>query len=486
MGRLRVLACAALTGLMAVGTAHAEDADLAPKLRAALVRVHATSQVYETAAPWKLGQPFERSGRGVVVGPGQILCRAATVANQRMIEIELANSARRYPGTLTHVDRDTGLAIVGYDDEHLKGTLVPLPLGNPITLDDACDIYQLGRDNLVERYDARVLRASADTSGLELLVKTNCSDGGDGQAAVKDGAFVGLVIGTFGSRQQGTILAIETIRQYLEDVGSEAYRGRPGAGFWTHQLLRQDLRTYYGLAENQHGLGVSRVVPGRTGDGVLKDGDALLAIDGYDLDDEGKFVHEVHGRLGSGYLLGGRRLAGDVVKARVLRDGVELDVAFPLVGQPARDQRVPDAWEMERPQFMVVGGLVLLELTSGSGISRSDGGVLLRRFRERAHWDPPTKRRRLIYLDRVLQDVVTKGFEDFYQQPIRTINGIEILDFQSVPRALETPEGAFHVFRFDGLVSDIAIPAAELDAINARVAEKYKVTRLRYLHGDPE
>ncbi len=486
----RTILFAALTAALlaiAPSASRADDGALAPKLRGALVRLHVTSQSYETSAPWKLGRAYTRTARGVVVGEGQILCKAGTVSNQRMIEIALANSARRYPGKLIHVDRDVGLALVGFDDEHLKKTLKPLPLGEPVKLDDRFDIHQLGRDNIPERYDARVIRASASSSGLDLLLKTTCSDSGDGQVALKDGKIVGLLTSTYGSRQQGTILSIETLKQYLDDFNSEGkYRGKPGPGFWTQQLLRQDLRTYHGLADNQHGIAIRRLVPGRTGHGVLEKGDVLLAIDGYDLDDEGKFVHEMHGRLSSSYLLGGRKLAGDMIRAKVLRKGVETDVEFELRGQKPSEKRVPTGWGGERPQFMVVGGLVLLELTSSSSISRSPGGVLLRRFRERANWDPPTKRRRVIYVDRVFQDKSNKGFENLYDQPIKTINGIEILDFKSVPKALATPEGAYHVFRFDGLETDVVIPAEELEEINKRVADTYKVTRLRFLRGDED
>jgi S1-C subfamily serine protease len=484
----RPLALAVLAAVLLFGPApraRAED-DLAPKLRAALVRLHVTSQTYEREAPWKLGREYTRTSRGVVVQPGVILTKASNVAHQTMIEISIANSARRYPARLKHQDRDMGLALVEFDDKHLLDILHPLPLGDPVKLDDEFEIFQLGDDNIPERYDARVIRAQASSDGLDLQLKTTCSDGGDGQVALKDGKIVGLLVSTYGSRQQGTMTSIETIRQYLGGMKGEKYRGRPGPGFWTHQLLRQDLRTFYGLAPDQHGIAVSRVLPGRTGDGVLQAGDVILSLAGFDLDDEGRYVDPVHGRLSASYLLGGRNYAGDTVKAHILRKGKEQDVEFELKGEAPSEKRVPDGYGNDRPQFMVVGGLVLLELTSGSRIARSPGGVLLRRFRERSNWDPPGKRRRMIYVDRVLQDKSNKGFEYLSYRPVRTINGIEINDFASVPRALQTPEGKYHVFRFDGVESDFVIPADQLDTINKRIAGKYKVTRLRYLRGDPE
>ena len=482
---LAVLVLGASSGL-ASGKDEPARVDLAPMLRAGLVRLHVTSQGYERTAPWKLGSEYTRTHRGVVIEPGLILCKANAVADQRMIEVSIANSARRYPARLRHVDKRIGLALVEFDDETLAKELAPIPLGKPVKLDDEFEIHQLGRDNIPERYDARVIRAIAGSTGLDLQLKTTCSDAGNGQIALKDGALVGLLTSTYGSRQQGTLLSLETIQQYLADFADDAYHGRPGPGFWTQQLLRQDLRTYYGLQDGQHGLAVSRVVPGRTGDGVIQPDDVILEIDGYDIDDEGKFVHETHGRLSSSYLLSGRRYAGDTIKMKILRKGEEMDVEMELKGQKPGEKRVPDGYADGRPQFMMVGGLVLLELTSGSGISRSPGGVILRRFRDRSNWDPPGKRKRMIYVDRILQDESNKGFEQMYHLPIKTINGIEINDFDGVPKALETPEGPYHVFRFEGVETDFVIPAAELDEINKRIAEKYKVTRLRYLSGDED
>jgi S1-C subfamily serine protease len=482
---LPVLALAALTSAWSPPSARAED-DLAPRLRAALVRLHVTSQTWETSAPWKLNTERTRAYRGVVVGTdGVILTEAVNVADQRMIEVSLANSARRYPAKLRHVDRRIGFALVEPADPILKKLLKPLPLGRPVKLDDEFDIHQLGGDNIPERYTARVIRATGGSTGLQLLLKTTCSDNGDGQVALKDGRIVGLLTSTYGSRQQGTIVAIETIRRYLGDFDDGRYNGLPGPGFWTQDLLRDDLRTYYGVSEDQHGIVVTRTIPGHTGHGVLEPGDVILAMDGYALDDEGKFVHERHGRLDASYVYSGRRYAGDTIRALVLRDGEKKGLELDLMGEKPGEKRIPEGWATGRPQFMVVGGLVLLELTSSSSISRSPGGVILRRYRDRASWDPPTERRRIIYVDRLLQDKSNKGYEEIFDLPIKTINGVEINDFQCVTRALEAPENGFHVFRFEGLTTDFVVPADELDEINERIAKQYKITTLAFLR-DPE
>ena len=459
--------------------------DLAPTLRAALVNVQVTSQSWNTTSPWKKLDARQRRGRGFVVEPGVVLTLASVVRDPQMIEISVANSARLYPARLKHADPRIGLALVEITDEELRGKMKPLAIGKAVTLDDEFDIYQLGAGNLLERATARVISAMANGTRLSLRLNTTLSASGDGQVAIRDGRVAGLITAT-SKGQEATMLSVETIKHYLDDFKDGVYNGCPGPGIFIQPLLRKDLRDYYGLKPDQHGLAASRVMKNRTGDGVLKEGDVLLEVDGFDIDDEGKYTDPTHGRLNASYLFQGRRFAGDTMKAKILRDGEVKDVEFELRPFPVSEMRVPTRSVDGRPEFMVVGGLVILELTGALSLSRSTGGVILRRYKERATWDPTGERKRIVFVDHVLADASNKGFGKLRLAPIRKVDGMAINEIADVAKALEKPQGKFHVFEFEGVESDLVIPVAERDAIDDRIAETYQVSRRRYLLGDPE
>ncbi|MHC4953420.1 MAG: PDZ domain-containing protein [Planctomycetota bacterium] len=458
--------------------------DLMPKLRQGLVKVAVTSQSYDYTSPWKKTGVRNSQGRGFVVSPGVILTLAGNVRDALMIEVMVANSARRYPAKLKHVDTRMGLALVEITDEELRAQLKPLQLGESVKLDDEFDIYELGRDNMVERATARVVRADASPTVLSLRVQTTGTGGGDGQVALKDGKVVGLL--TSRSRQQGMITSIESIEKYLKDHEDGDYKGCPGSSVWIQTLLREDLREFYGLGKDQHGIGVVRTVAGRTGEGVLKKGDVILAVDGYDVDDEGKFKHERHGRLSVSWLFQGRRYPGDSMKLKILRDGKEQEVTLELKAWPDSVRSVPSGPGEGRPQYLVVGGLVILELHERVYIPRSPGGVFLRRYSEREGWDPAGERRRYVYVDRVFADESNKGFEGLRYTPVDKINGMLITEIADVAKALGKPKGEFHVFEFQGVASDFVIPAAKLKEIDERVSKNYRIPKMRHLRGDPE
>ena len=486
------LACvlSADAGRAEEGAPATDTTAMTAKMRSAVVGVRITRQGYDTTEPWK--KRFVRTStlRGVMVQPHTVLIPGRSVKDSLEIEVTVANSARRYAAKLKHHDSDLGLALVEIVDPGLRETLKPIPLGKPVRLDDTFEIYQLGQDNMVERYTATVARASAYATSLALRCKTTLSDSGNGQACIKDGALVGIVTSTNRSRQEASVLSLETIRHYLNDFDDGRFDGLPGPGPWTYGLLRDDLRAFHHVAEDQHGVVISRTAEGRTGHGVLEAGDVLLELDGRDIDDEGMFMHPIHGRLNMWYLMRGKRYKGDTISAKVLRKGEVVTLDIPLQQRPPETEFVPERASGERPQFLVVGGLVILEYNSDSGVGRGDGGIIIRRMRDRADWDrasvdPDNVRRRIVYVDHVLRDPANQGYDNVYQQAIRSVNGKRIAEIGDVAQALTQPltqgERAYHVFRFEGLTSDVVLPAEGMDEINARIAKNYKVTKLRHL-----
>ena len=145
---------------------------------------------------------------------------------------------------------------------------------------------------------------------------------------------------------------------------------------------------------------------------------------------------------------------------------------------PRSEQVVPSPVVDGRHEYLVVGGLVILELTSSGS---SGTGSVLRRYRDRARWEPPTDRRRVVFVARVLADPSNKGYGRLRQAVISTVNGQKVREIKDVAEALARADGDFHVFTFEGDEADFVVRADELAKINARIAESYNVKPLEYL-----
>ena len=62
-----------------------------------------------------------------MVRSGYVLTTASSLADHVMIEVSVANSARRYPASLAHLDYNVNLALIRIDDFDLGKTLEPVP-----------------------------------------------------------------------------------------------------------------------------------------------------------------------------------------------------------------------------------------------------------------------------------------------------------------------------------------------------------------------
>ena len=462
--------------LLSPAPVRAED-DLAVTMRAAMVKVYIESQGWPVSSPWQKGGPRSRTQRGVVVRPGLVLTPASGIADHIMIEVSEANSARRYPASLVLVNYGADLALVKVETPSMRLRLSPLELHDPITIDDKFEIWQLGGSDLVEKYTGHVQRVYTQSPRLMLNVKTTLSDAGNGQPLILDGKLTGLVTSTRASRQEAQVISVETIDHFLKDFDEGEFVGWPGSGLWTMNLLRDDLREYYLVPEDAHGVVVSRVIEGQTGSGGVQAGDVITHLSGFDIDDEGKYVDPVHGRLHMSNLLYCMPSAGDKLQAKILRKGKPMEVEIPVPAWPLAEQRVPANYFDRRPPYILVAGLVVLELSrySPTGESR------LRQHQMRVWWDPPTERKRIVYALKVLPDPANKGMDEVSRVSILTINGKTITKIADVPEALKTPVEGWHVIIFEGVEKPFVVKADELDEINERILERYRIEELSYL-----
>jgi len=411
-----------------------------------------------------------------MVRPNLVLTPRGGLADNILTEVSVANSKRRYPAHLKTIDHSSNLALVQIEAPELEGTLAPLPLGDPITIDDEFDIWLLGDRNLMEKSTARVQRVAPISTQLQLTVKTSITGRGNGQVALKDGKIVGLVVGANSGRQEATLMSIETIRHFLDDFDDGDYKGFGTGGVYRMSLLRDDLRAYYEVPEDVHGVVVTDLVEGRTGYGVLQVGDVITEVDGHALDDEGMYQDPKHGRLHSSYLLFGKTSPGDVIPMKIVRKGEAIDEAVPVAAYPLEKQLVPTAFYDRRPSYMVVGGLVLLELSRMSRVTPR-----LQRRQARAGWEPQDDRKRIIFASRVLDDQANKGLDDIGGYAVVTVNGKKITEMADIAEALKTPLGGFHVITFDGVEKDFVIRADQLEETDKRIAERYRISELSYL-----
>ena len=177
---------------------------------------------------------------------------------------------------------------------------------------------------------------------------------------------------------------------------------------------------------------------------------------------------------------------GDKVNLQILRAGERKSLNASLAHR-APSSYVSDPYIIDRrPRFVIVGGLILQELSRQ--YLKDFGNDWARRAPERLiYWDRFQNElfadgpRKLVFLSRVLPTSATVGYEELNHLLVTKINGIAIQSLDDVPKALEKPVDGFHKIEFEEDPKTIYLDAAEIQKTERQVQMQYRLPSLKFL-----
>jgi hypothetical protein len=378
--------------------------------------------------------------------------------------------------------------VVAVDDPEFWDGLEPLPLADPVPRAGEVSILRWRPDGLLDSYPGTVRQVRAGRHGLSRthLLTLDVATGADGLGAsevvVAEEEVVGLLTGRAGDTWAA--IASPVLAQFVDDVADGEWRGFPRGGFAWQNLTNPVLREALGLAEEETGVRLTRVLPHGTAAGALEAGDVILEVDGVEIDATGHYEHPVYGRMLFALLFSDGRRPGETMNTRILRDGVRRAVATPLRRIQAEADKIPPYVYGHGPNYVVVGGLVFQELTVpylttfGDWQRRGPPRLLIAYDREAAMPSPESPR--FVILSSVLPDAANLGYEGVRNLIVERVNGRRIGSMDDLREAFARPEGDFHVVEFlPGLPPErLVLDVEETEASAQRIRAAYGVDRL--------
>jgi hypothetical protein len=299
---------------------------------------------------------------------------------------------------------------------------------------------------------------------------------------VADEKVVGLLTGRAGDTWAA--IASPVLERFVADAAKGEWRGFPRGGFAWQNLTNPALRASLGLADDETGVRLTRVLPHGTAAGALRVGDVILEVDGIPIDPTGHYDHPVYGRMLFALLFSDGRRPGDILDIKVLRNGDRRTLATPLRRIRAEADKIPPYVYGHGPDYVVVGGLVFQELTVpylttfGDWQRRGPPRLLIAYDREAAVPSPESPR--IVILSSVLPDAANLGYESVRNVIVERVNGRRIGSMDDLREAFARPEGDFHVVEFlPGLEPErLVLDVEETKASEERIRSAYGVDRL--------
>jgi len=451
-----------------------------------MVEIIVTFQDYDPRMPWRKKASAVRHGYGVAISPGQVLTTEDLVRNQTMVELRRAKSGIKLPAVVLEADDQLNTALLTFSNSAAANALLPMALADTIRRDDRLTIVKLGKTGEFQASEGQVveLSSSARARPLALMVLTQSSIDGNGTPAFLNGQLAGLSVAYDKKTQTGMFIPCTTLRLFLTDVNAPPYKGLAWAGFQFKSLLDPVKRRYLGVSETQGGIMVTKTMPGSGGAEVLRTCDVITAWDGIPIDAQGYYHDTDFGRLRLAYLIGGRRTAGDRVPVALVRDQKPRTVQVLLSRQRDCNKFIPEATGGERVEYLVEGGLVLQELTGNYLRATGKNWKLTMNPRLVYYYLHQDKFAHqpgdhVVLLSMVLPDSINIGYQEFRDQVITAVNGQSVRNMADVFRAVDSAGGLRHVTLL-GCGVDLALDESILAEANRRIADQYRIPRLRY------
>lgn len=462
--------------------------------RGSLVRVRASIQPYDQFRPWQKKAPFGLNGTGVVLPGGKVLATAALVENRTEVGLERPGSAEKCAAEVEAIDYEANLALLRPTDTKFLQGFAGVKMGPTLRAGDTAQVWQLDKNGEMLRNQAEVLSAGvgrypADEAGFLLYgVRVSLPKRDDSYTLpmMRDGMLVGMMMGYDRDSQEGTVIPVPMIEHFLKDAMDGKYEGFPTLGVsWTSLRdpnLREEFRT-----PKSGGILLTRVNPrGTAGRAGLKEGDVLLSVDGFVLDEDGNYQDSLYGPTSVGNLIRTRPIVGSPAKFHLSRDGKEMDLTG-TYDRRARDEiAIPTLQFDVAPRYVVIGGLVFQELTGAYlqewGDKWSERApqrlVQIFSFQQEMNLDPSKK---VVFLSQVLPSSITMGYLQLSGLVLSKLNGQEINGLKSLAALADGAKDGNLVFEFTDNPERIVLDAAEVKTMGDKIGKDYGLPALRRL-----
>lgn len=426
-----------------------------PQLKKSVVKVFTVIKEPNYYQPWDFGYQSNSGGSGCIIEGRRILTNAHVVANQVYVQVLKAGDMKRYTARVLHVDHGSECALLTVDDDQFFEGVIAAELGELPEREDVVAAYGFPvggnemsiTEGVVSRIEVRGYTHSQ--RGL-LAIQTDAAinPGNSGGPVFHDDKLIGIAFQFLRGKaveKSGYIVPVPVIRHFLEDVEDGVVQGVPTLGCHWQCLENDALRAYLGMAPDQTGILITRVVEGSAAASQLEEQDVLTHIADEPVANNGSVLFRDDDRVGFTFLIS-RCHVGDSLELGILRGGRPMTVRAVLGSYEAL---VPRPRYDVRATYLIFAGVVFTPLTYNYMKVWEWKDVEARFRHEYAHGLPTNDRQEVVLINQVLAHDINAGYHHFRNVIVTRVNDVSISRMSDLLDAFAAPLDGFHVIELD-------------------------------------
>ncbi len=441
---LRLALSCLLLFAVAIAATGVAGADSSANIESSVVKIFVRANPPDLFSPWQKAGTQAYTGSGVIIEGERILTNAHVVDDYVSLEVKRAGMTKRYAAEVTYLGHACDLALLTVSDPRFFDGAEPLPLGRPPRSQMAVDVYgfPIGGETIsvTSGIISRVELSMYAHSFSELLaaqIDAAVNPGNSGGPVIEAGQIVGLAMQTLsGGDNVGYMIPAPVIRHFLEDVDDGRFDGFPRLGVAIQPLESDQQRRFLGMEDEESGGLVTRVDFGSPAWGVLQAGDVLLSADGIPIANDLTIEWPEIGRVAVAHAFRSRQI-GETTSLTILRAGRRLDTTAVL----SKDVKlVPRRSRRPIPTHLVFGGLVFRPLTFEYLELFDEPPADLMNHAITQNLKTP-ERQQIILLSQVLPNVVNRGYQDYEDLVVASVNGVLPRNLQHLAQLIDAAQG---------------------------------------------
>ncbi|MBF0384550.1 MAG: trypsin-like peptidase domain-containing protein [Candidatus Omnitrophica bacterium] len=462
-------------------TINVQSADITDSV----IKVFATKNPMDYLKPWQSKGIGQAGGSGCIIEGNKIMTNAHVVQDSTFVQVKKNADPKKYTAKIESICYDCDLAILSVEDKSFFENAKPLDFGQLPNLQDTVTVlgYPTGGDELsitkgvVSRIEI-INYAQSNRKLLGVQIDAPINPGNSGGPVTSEDKVVGIAMQNLtGSQNIGYIIPVPVIEHFLSDIKDGTYDGFPLLGIEFQESENKTAKEYYKINEKQGGVIITKVLPFSPSEGLLKEGDILLEIDGTPIAEDGTFVLRSNERLLLTHLIN-KKQQGENIKLKIIRNGETVELSAegknfsPLVPYPNYSPK---------PSYYIFGGLVFSVLTTD--LIEAYGS----KWWEQAPLDflsfligkdrlNKENKKELVVLLSVLPDDINAGYHGQNNDIISRINGQSFSSFEEFVKLVDEGKknSAYTIFDTENSYK-IILSNKDIDLITQEITKRNNI-----------
>jgi S1-C subfamily serine protease len=426
-------------------------------------------------------------GSGFIIEGKRILTNAHNVSNNKYLELQKENVAKRYPARAAFIGHDCDLAVLTVEDSSFFDDTIALELAELPGVNTTVSTYGFpmgGRHisvtkGVVSRIQSDVYAHTGADSHLVIQTDAAINPGNSGGPVMQEGKVVGVAFqGLRQAENIGYMIPTTVIRHFLADINDGKYDGYGSMGVMLYPGLHSpSYKDYLKIPADQEGTVVVETLMHSSVESILKPGDVLVKLDQYAIDNDGRI--EIYGlKLDLSEAVEAKQI-GETVEIDFYRDG-RLTKATATVALNKPVFKYDRQYDI-MPRYVCFGGLVFVPATRnyletwGPEWLKEIPFYLRYLFYNSMQLNRDRERKEYVVLSEIMPDEINAYAGDFKSQVVESINGVKTEGLDDVWNVFEKTKEGFCEIKFMGVDRPLIIDAKAAQARQAAILEKYDI-----------